>query len=123
MHRAVGSSNVGLTRAHNRRYDRYKEITKMKRIFLFLMLALLACVPEAFAAIGGTASSFQISRQLACDDAKHKASMDADSNRNTETFGKKVKSASTTISECRCDGATNRFTCSVNWSLSISYED
>jgi hypothetical protein len=75
----------------------------MKRTFLFLIVALLAPVPKAFAALAGTASSFQISRQLACDDAKHKATMDADSDRNTETFGKKVKSANTTISECRCD--------------------
>jgi hypothetical protein len=59
----------------------------MKRTLLFLIVALLAPVPKAFAALAGTASSFQISRQLACDDAKHKATMD--SNRNTETLAKK----------------------------------
>jgi len=64
----------------------------MKRLLTFWILALLASVSEAFAALAGTASSFQSSRQFACDDAKHKASIDADFNRNTETFRKKVKS-------------------------------
>ena len=95
----------------------------MKRILIFLILALIVSARAVLAAVAGTATSFQITRQLACDDAKHKASMDAESNRNTETFRKKVKSANITTSECRCDGATNRFTCSVDWSLSISYEE
>jgi len=49
----------------------------MKRLLTFWILALLASVSEAFAALAGTASSFQSSRQFACDDAKHKASIDA----------------------------------------------
>jgi len=51
---------------------------EMKRFLTFWILALLASVSEAFAALAGTASSFQSSRQFACDDAKHKTSIDAD---------------------------------------------